>query len=1017
MMLIKRSCLFLFFLSLFTTSELKATHIVGGELNYTYLGGNNYQIRLIVYRDCTFGIAFDDTAHVGFFNSANMLVDSLYMDTTSGASRIIGPIPNFINSPCIIPPSNICYEYCIYTDTINLPPIPGGYQVVYQRCCRNFSIVNLTNPLTVGSTDYATIPDTSIVSFDSNPRFTNLPPNYICVNEPLIFDHSATDADGDSLVYELCTPLDGATPMTPEPHPPNSPPYTPVTFQLPYNLGNVLGGVPMTINSATGLLTATPNATGQFVYGVCVNEYRNGVLIGRTSRDFQVNVVPCQNITVASLFAPAFVCGTNQATFINTSSGASSYNWNFGDTTTLGDTSIQFSPSYTYPDSGTYHVMLIAHSPVNPICADTTYGNVHVFPSFYSALNMTNQHCSSVFNFYDASFGVSAPADYWHWDFGDGIFSANQNPVHSYSAAGTYNVTFISSADSGCTDTVSMIVHVLDVPVSSFSSIIDTCLLQITLADSSSFTSMHQWSFGDGYYSGLATVSHTYLSDGTYHIDLVAMSDSGCSDTSNLTILLPPLPVASYFYQHPLCDSVVSYFSNSHDAIQYSWDFGDGNSAITPNVIHTYSNPGTYVSTLVVNSAYCSDTISHPVTIDTIPEAAFKHPFVCGLANDFIDSSRSAIYYDWNFGDGNLSTIQNPTHNYLNPGVYNVTLVVTTEVGCTDSTAQTITVYPTTIAAFAPQVTPCNSYVTFMNSSTNGQLFNWNFGDSTSAISPVINPPHIYHHAGNYTVTLISNPGVCADSTSRNLMISVPPEASFIHPDECGLTAHFTNQSTDNIFNNWNFGDGITSNSLSPSHAYSVGGTYPVTLVVVNNDLCSDTAASSLRVQLPSIAQFYNYIDTCEQNVKLINQSQLASSYLWDFGDGTSSTEVNVIHQYSSSGLYNVMLIAEPNSACPDTMVKPVSAFRPETSGLYIPNAFTPNGDGKNDGFSITGYNRCLFYHLTIFNRWGEKIFESDDISKPWDGYSNESPVQEGVYVYLLSGGGKELLGHVTVLK
>ena len=200
-------CLFFFLI----ISSSQATHIVGGELNYTYLGANEYEIRLVVYRDCFNGIPpFDNPASIGIFDSNNMLIQELSVFIT-----IEENIPNFINSPCLQPPSNICYEYAEYITTVNLPPIPGGYQLAYQRCCRNNSILNVFNVANVGATYYTTIPDTSIVSVNSNPRFTNLPPTFICLDAPFHFDHSATDTDGDSLVYELCTPLNGASSANP----------------------------------------------------------------------------------------------------------------------------------------------------------------------------------------------------------------------------------------------------------------------------------------------------------------------------------------------------------------------------------------------------------------------------------------------------------------------------------------------------------------------------------------------------------------------------------------------------------------------------------------------------------------------------------------------------------------------------------------------------------------------------------------------------------------------------------
>ncbi len=1014
-MFIKKGCLFFFLLFFLVTLKSQATHIVGGELNYTYLGSNNYEIRLVVYRDCFGGgPAFDNPASIGIFNSGNFLIDELQVFITTEAN-----IPNFINSPCLQPPNDICYEYAEYITTVNLPPIPGGYQLAYQRCCRNSSVANIFDVSNVGATYYATIPDPAIAAFNSNPQFINEPPTFICLDAPFHFDHSAIDSDGDSLVYELCIPLAGGGSGFGQamPQPPNPPPYNTITYQAPYSLGNIMGGVPMMIDPVTGMLTATPNSLGQFGYEVCVSEYRNGVFLGQTRRDYQVNVVPCPNITVASIFSPTLVCGTLQANFINNSFNASTYNWDFGDPTNTGDSSTLSNPSYTYPDTGIYHAMLIAHSPVNPLCTDTAYSEVRVFPAFFTEFQSTNEHCSNVFNFYDESYGLHAPANFWQWNFGDGNFSSLQNASHSYTSGGLYNVTFISSADSGCTDTISIAVRVLDVPVISFSSTIDTCLLQLTLVDHTIFANNYAWSFGDGFFSASANATHTYNAASSYTIDLIAVSDSGCSDTSQVAISLPPLPVASFVYQHNLCDSMVTFFDNSSNAILYDWDFGDGNLSNNINAVHYYETSGTYFPSLIVSSGHCSDTLIQTVTINPIPHASFTHPFICGLTGDFMDQSMDVDFYNWNFGDGFFSTNQNPSHNYPSPGYYDVTLIVSTQAGCADSTVQQIRMYPIVTANFTSFIVPCNATVRFENNSVNSQLYDWNFGDSTGTMSSNSNLVHVYQEAGNYTTTLIANPGVCADTITKSYRVTIAPVAAFVTPEECGLTAHFLNQSRDNSFNHWNFGDSFSSTAISPEHTFVAEATYPVTLVVENNDACKDSSFNRVTVRFPAIAAFNDFTDTCEESLNLFNKSQRSTNYLWDFGDGTQSDKLNATHQYYSSGLYNVMLIADPNTVCADTMNKTIFAFGAVESHLYIPNAFTPNSDGKNDGFFISGYNKCLFYHLEIFSRWGEKLYESNDISKSWDGYYHGNPLEAGVYVYYLTGGGNELMGHVTVLR
>lgn len=379
--------LFLTFLSL----QNFATHIVGGEIYYDCLGSNNYRITLKLYRDCYNGVAlYDNPAYVFIFNSAGVFIDSIAIPFPGSVH-----LPIVLNNPCLTPPTNICVEEAIYKGIINLPPIAGGYNITYQRCCRNTTILNLINPGAVGSTYMAHIPDATVAVCNSSPRFTNFPPLFLCAGVPLNFDHSATDPDGDSLYYQLCDPFtglsqcccilgpwsggycsNGCSGVCAEVGSP--PPYTYVPWLSPYSGSYPLSSSPaLAVNSVTGLMTGTPNMIGQWVVGVCVNEYRNGVLIDVNKRDFQFNVVNC-GIPVASIPVQQPFCFGSPSSFTQNSVNAFSYHWDFGDPGTSLDTSNVLSPTWTYANLGTFTLTLI----VNPgtLCTDTATLAVTVNP-------------------------------------------------------------------------------------------------------------------------------------------------------------------------------------------------------------------------------------------------------------------------------------------------------------------------------------------------------------------------------------------------------------------------------------------------------------------------------------------------------------------------------------------------------------------------------------------------------------------------------------------------------------
>ena len=365
--------LFIFVVSFF--NEVTATHIVGGEMTYEYLGSNRYRIHLDVYMDCLNGsdqaISSDRQANIGIFNgkTKKMLNGYPIVVTRNGPTRLAKT-----NYNCLKVSPNACVDHYYYETTVTLPPNDGGYYVSFQRCCRNGSISNIINPGGTGANYWVFIPNANdIGTANSSAVFKELPPNFLCTNTALKFDHSADDPDGDSLVYSLITPFTGGT--TNDPRPDDGiggqlerPAFSNIIWGTGYSAANPIDGNPkMNIDPKTGFLTLTPTRTGQFVVGISVKEYRDGKLISEIIRDYQFNVQACQIDVVASFFAPEYICGYEYS-FQNLSSGAQRYKWDFGVDTLSNDTSNVGKPTYTYPGPGTYKVKLIAYKTT---CADS----------------------------------------------------------------------------------------------------------------------------------------------------------------------------------------------------------------------------------------------------------------------------------------------------------------------------------------------------------------------------------------------------------------------------------------------------------------------------------------------------------------------------------------------------------------------------------------------------------------------------------------------------------------------
>lgn len=351
--------LFLIFSLLFFVLSSKATHIVGGDIGYKHISGDLYQIYVNLYIDCKNGSSLaindDQIIDLGFYDVNNEFIFGFDL-SRSAPERV----KNF-NYTCVIPPENACVDYYRYEANITVPNSPGGVYVAFQRCCRNGSITNLIDPGSVGTTYYTYIPERRAI-INSTPVFKGLPPNFLCVSEPLIYDHSATDLDGDSLVYALMTPYEGASQLAPKPSIPSPPPYTKVSWRNNYSISDQLGrNGNFTINSQTGQLTVLPNTIGQFVVGIEVKEFRNGSLINTTYRDFQFNVLPCV-FNVNPNFNNSQKC-SKSVDFTNTSTGngITKYVWSFlGEN--FEDSLESTNTGYTFPTTGKFKVKLTAYT-------------------------------------------------------------------------------------------------------------------------------------------------------------------------------------------------------------------------------------------------------------------------------------------------------------------------------------------------------------------------------------------------------------------------------------------------------------------------------------------------------------------------------------------------------------------------------------------------------------------------------------------------------------------------------
>ncbi len=609
---LKRVLVF-FLLSLIYIPYTKATHIIGGEISYRALGGNQYEFIVKIYRDCYLGTTeLDNPAYFTIFNASNTVVlnPSVYL-----VSDTI--IPAKSDNPCLIVPPNLCVEEGTYIFQATLPPSSGGYVIAYQRCCRNNSIVNLSNPGNTGATYVATLNDEDLLVANNSPMFKRYPPIVICYNQPLVFDHSAMEADGDSLVYELCSPYLGATFFSPMPTTASNPPYSNVNFQSPYTYLNPMDGSPaLSINPKTGLLTITPTALGQFVVGVCVKEYRNGVYLGNHLRDFQFNVVNCEQTVTASIPGIINNCSAYDIQFQNFSIGGTKYHWDFGVPGVTNDTSNLQFPSFTFPDTGVYTVTLT----VNPgsACSDSASSKVFVYPSLKANLIAPNGCKDKPIKFSDKTTVNVGYLSNWNWNFGDNSSPSDlQNPFHTYSNAGNYTVTLIVETNHGCRDTVSQSIVVSPAPtVTIFPHDTIICTLDnLPLISTVQGATSYQWT--PDYNISSSTVQNPTVSPkATTTYQVIVSNSYGCTASDSVTVKVFDV-LADAGIDHTICPGQNAQLSGTGGA-HFIWTPPTGLS--NPNIANPVANPVTTTTyTLTVSAGSCSDSDVAVVTVKTFP--------------------------------------------------------------------------------------------------------------------------------------------------------------------------------------------------------------------------------------------------------------------------------------------------------------------------------------------------------------------------------------------------------------
>ena len=627
------------------------------------------------------------------------------------------------------------------------------------------------------------------------------------------------------------------------------------------------------------------------------------------------------------------------------------WNWDLGN----GQLSTLQNPVATYSTPGNYTITLVVRN-ANGISSVTKTDFIVVNPSPTAGVTADKRLACvpATIQFTDASLPRAGTIISWDWDFGDGTKSNLQNPSKTYNATGFYTVTLKVTSSTGCTSTASYgnFIRVVSGVTADFSFQEPlTCrapfLINFTDLTSGPGNITYAWNFGDGNTATLQNPSNSYVSAGNYTVQLTATSEYGCSATVQKPVTVVS-NTASFTAPDTVCLNSTVSFQNTSTPTPLSnlWDFGNSKQSTKLSDTSSYDVPGTFQVRLINNYSNCTDSFVRNIVVSPPPAVDFTAPQVIGCKAPFTVNFQSlaptAVSWQWDFGDGATSNVQNPTHQYNTPGQYNVRLTITDARGCSNTVSKSnfVRIIAPTVAISNAPSGGCAPFtfnpVASVNAIDGIASYFWDFGDGFTATGA--SPSHTYVGVGSYTIKLvITTNGGCTDSAVYNQGIRVG-NPSFVDftaslTDVCAFSpvtfVPDPSMSVDGYF--WQFGDGTNSSLANPSHPYSDTGRFNVTLTGISNGCPASVTKSQYIHVKPPIAKF-NFSVSCvnKRQVSFTNTAVTDGgygpiSYLWEFGDPSASTSTlpNPGFTYPATGPFTVKLTVT-NGSCSHTVSKTI---------------------------------------------------------------------------------------------
>ncbi len=787
-------------------------------------------------------------------------------------------------------------------------------------------------------------------------------------------------------------------------------------------------GTGATIVSGTGLGPYQINWNTSGIKNVKLTVTENGCTSIQTIN--QITVTP--GVTSSfSVTTPVCQLQNSLITYSGNANASATYTWNFGGGI-IASGSGQGPYQINWSNWGNHTITLSVIQNGCTSAVTTQIVHVNVPPTSNIVVGSACENDTTIINFG----GAWDPSNTYNWNFGGGtvVYGNADGPYGVlWNTVGTYNVSLTVTLN-GCVSALTTVpVTVLQAPTSTFTVVSPACAggaTAVTYTGNANIQAPYNWYFGGGQIisgGGAGPWVISYPNPGIYIVTLV-VQDFGCTSTmGSQTITVNPIPDASFSLSPSICadaNTTVTYTGTSAANAVYNWNFGGGiistGTGQGPYQIY-WNTPGAHTVTLTVTEGGCtSPFVSHSIDVLYAPVADFNTTSpVCADKNStvtFTGSSNAGANIIWDFGTATIVS-GGGTGPYLlsfpSAGTYPVTLTITDN-GCVSVSTQNISVNPVQISSFAVTPVPAcvNTDVNIVyTGSANGTAFyDWNFGGAIISNGSGQGPYDIlFADTGNFLISLAVTQAICtSDTTFFTIHVNPTPLSDFSAAPTFAcdnLETVFTNVSTGATNYNWDFGDNSSDTIANPTHNYLVG-LFSVALTSYNQFGCFNTKTISnyLNVQPTPTVQFTSdplaglELALDENEFTFENLTQNGTSYLWTFGDGDSSGIMNPNHIYSDTGKFFVTLIAYNDVGCSDSVKQGPYIIVPGAF-IFVPNAFTPNGDDKNEVFKIYGHT-IASTGLQIFNRWGEMVYSGDGYKDGWDGTYKGKPLNTGVYVY-----------------